>query len=243
MPRISVCLASYNGERFIGDQLASILQQLSGDDEVIVSDDGSRDATLARVRAFADARIRLVVNQGRRGPTWNFEHALRHARGRYIFLADQDDVWLPAKVDRMLHGLSHAVLAVSDCVLVDVEGRVLGESFFGSRGSKPGLLHNLFKNSYLGCCMAFRKEVLALALPFPDRIYTHDAWIGLVAEAMWGTFFIPERLILYRRHAQSYSPTAGPSPNTTWTRIRMRYHMIAALVRRVGVSRLLLQVR
>ena len=95
---ISVCIATYNGARYIGEQLASILKQLSAEDEVVVSDDGSTDGTLDIVRSFNDRRIRIVDGPRRHSPTLNFEWALRNAKGEYIFLADQDDVWLPDKL-------------------------------------------------------------------------------------------------------------------------------------------------
>ncbi|MEO5643505.1 MAG: glycosyltransferase, partial [Bacteroidia bacterium] len=98
MTRISVCLATYNGEKYIGEQLQSILIQLSQHDEVIISDDSSSDRTIDIVQAFGDSRIIILHGQTFRSPIRNFENALSHAGGQYIFLADQDDVWLPEKV-------------------------------------------------------------------------------------------------------------------------------------------------
>ena len=102
---ISVCIATYNGAPYITEQLASICAQLSDNDEIIISDDGSTDSTLDVVRAFGDPRIRIVRNQSQRCYTANFENALRHAQGDYIFICDQDDVWLPNKVETIVHYL------------------------------------------------------------------------------------------------------------------------------------------
>ena len=99
MKRISVCMASYNGEAFIGKQLRSIIDQLNVDDEVIISDDNSTDNTLSVISMFDDARIRVSSNQGRRGPVGNFEQALNKACGEYILLADQDDIWHQIKLE------------------------------------------------------------------------------------------------------------------------------------------------
>ena len=100
---VSVCMATYNGARFVADQLRSILYQLQDDDEVVVSDDGSRDETLAIIRAFADHRIRILERTGRpRGPVANFGHALAHARYDIIFLSDQDDLWFEHKVETVV---------------------------------------------------------------------------------------------------------------------------------------------
>src|SRR5687767_8891539 len=103
--RVSVCMATFNGARFVEAQVESILRELRPDDELVVSDDGSSDATLDKVRRFSDARVRILA-AGRLGVAPNFEHALRHARGDCIFLSDQDDVWLPGKVELMCKALA-----------------------------------------------------------------------------------------------------------------------------------------
>ena len=96
---ISICLITYNGEKYINEQLDSILCQLSADDEVVVSDDGSTDRTLSIIRDYNDNRLRIISNSGKHGVVYNVENALREVKGDYIFLADQDDVWLPGKVE------------------------------------------------------------------------------------------------------------------------------------------------
>ena len=95
---ISVCIATYNGERFIREQIDSILRQLSSDDEIIVSDDGSTDDTISIINSIDDKRIRIIEGPRKHSPTHNFECAMKEAKGYYIFLADQDDVWKPNKV-------------------------------------------------------------------------------------------------------------------------------------------------
>mgnify|MGYP003392825684 CR=1 FL=1 len=95
---ISVCIATYNGEKYIGEQIASILKQLNANDEVIISDDGSTDATLSIIKTFQDPRIRVILGPQKHSPTLNFENVLHHAQGDYIFLSDQDDVWKTNKV-------------------------------------------------------------------------------------------------------------------------------------------------
>ena len=103
---ISVCMATYNGEKYIRQQICSIISQIGEGDEVIISDDGSTDSTLDTIRSMADSRIRIVKGPCRRSPTLNFENALSHAQGDYIFLADQDDVWLPGKVSACVQWLN-----------------------------------------------------------------------------------------------------------------------------------------
>ena len=94
---ISVCIATYNGEKYLREQLDSILPQLAESDEVIVSDDGSTDGTIDLITSLNDPRIKIVSNSGRKGYVGNFENALKHTTGDYIFLSDQDDIWYPNK--------------------------------------------------------------------------------------------------------------------------------------------------
>lgn len=208
---ISVCLATYNGSSYVGELLHSVLAQLGAGDEIVVSDDGSSDGTLAVIAAIGDPRIRLLDGEGRVGVIKNFERALQTARGDTIFLCDQDDVWLPGKVAQSLKALDHYLLIVSDCVVVDSDLEPISPSFFRLRRSGSGILHNLWRNSYLGCCMAFRRELLKVALPFPDCIPMHDSWLGMIAETYGGTCFVPLPLLLYRRHGGNASDTSGKS--------------------------------
>jgi glycosyltransferase involved in cell wall biosynthesis len=234
MKSISVCIASYNGELYIARQLKSILPQLSVDDELIISDDSSTDRTKKIVATFNDKRIKFIRNEGRKGPVTNFQNALLHARNEVIFLSDQDDVWLPTKVAEMLPFLEHYDLVISDCTVVNNELDELYPSFFAIRGSRAGLLHNIYKNSYIGCCMAFRKEVLSYALPVPSYVHMHDWWIGLLVEVKGKVFFYNKSLILYVRHGKNASPTGDKEAPINWVnRFYNRLFIVLPLVRRI----------
>lgn len=102
---ISVCIATYNGGKYIKEQLDSILFQLGKDDEVIISDDSSTDDTLSILESYHDERIVILTNQKFHSPVYNFENALKSAKGDFIFLSDQDDIWEPTKVEVMLDSL------------------------------------------------------------------------------------------------------------------------------------------
>ena len=229
---ISVCLATYNGDIYVGEQLRSVLAQLGPKDEVVVSDDGSTDNTLQVIAGLDDKRIRLLPGSGRLGVVKNFECTLQAARGDIIFLCDQDDVWLPGKVERCEAVLTECLLVVTDCAVVDGELNPISSSFFRSRGSRPGLLRNLWKNSYLGCCIAMRRTVLEVALPFPANIAMHDWWIGLVAESMGQVRYIDEPLLLYRRHGRNASPTTTRSTVPLIMRLYWRIYMASQLLAR-----------
>lgn len=227
---ISVCMATYNGAEFVEEQLRSILASPRVD-EVIVSDDGSSDGTLARIAALGDPRVRVVPGP-RAGLIRNFENALSQARGDVVFLADQDDVWLPQKVDVVLRALENADVVVTDCSVVDAKLNIIEPSFFRQRGSGPGFARNLLRNSYVGCCMALRRRVLDRALPFPAGIPMHDWWIGLLAERTARIAFVDTPLMLYRRHGGNASPTGERSTASTLTRLRWRLSLLRALLAR-----------
>ena len=229
---ISVCMATYNGGHYIREQLDSILMQLGEGDEIIISDDSSTDDTLEIIASYADNRIKIFPGQHFHSPVFNFENALKQAKGDYVFLSDQDDVWKLDKVQVMLEELKRFALVVSDCMVVDKEGGVIQDSFCFSEVRKTGVVSNIWRNNYLGCCMAFRREVLDKALPFPSQIAMHDIWLGLCASVFFSTTFISDKLICYRRHGNNASATAEAS-NLPWTyRISYRLYFICQLVKR-----------
>lgn len=204
---ISVCMATYNGEKYIREQLISILKQIGKNDEVIVSDDGSVDGTLNVIKSLNDSRIKIYVNTGQHGFTHNFENSLKYAQGDYIFLSDQDDIWRDNKVKTVLEYLEKYDLVIHDCKTVDNEMNVLQDSRFESFNIKGGFFRHLIKSRYLGCCMAFNRKVLRAIMPFPknDKLVEHDIWIAAVGLLYFKTALIKQPLILYRRHGKNVS--------------------------------------
>lgn len=232
MYMISICIATYNGARYIAEQLASILKQLSAEDEVVVSDDGSTDGTLDIVRRFNDHRIRIVDGPQRHSPTLNFEWALRNAKGEYIFLADQDDVWLEGKVRRCMEELQMCDCVVSDARVTDSLLNTTSESLFQLMHVRRGRLSNLlWRNGYTGCCMAFKREVLSKALPFPTDIPMHDIWIGNVAAFCGSLHFIDDRLLLFRRHDTATSCNGKGSNYSLWQKLSFRWYTLKNIVK------------
>lgn len=199
----SICIATYNGEKYIHEQLHSILSQINIDDEIIISDDNSTDNTIQIINNFSDPRIKLL-HGGFHNFTFNFENAIKHAKGEYIFLSDQDDVWLPNKYTTMLNALNNYDLICSNAIITDQELNTIHSSFFEYYNSGKGILKNTIKCTYCGACMAFNKKILQAIQPFPNTsIFGHDLWIGLVAEIIGNVCFLKEPLILYRRHNNS----------------------------------------
>lgn len=232
---ISVCMATYNGEIYIKDQLESILIQLGEGDEIIVSDDGSTDETLKIVNSLFDLRIKIFKNYGRKGYTGNFENALSRASGDYVFLADQDDVWLPGKVKKYMEVFSRFDFIVSDNVIVDAELSILKESHFEQFGTGSGFVRNLIYPRYVGACMAFNRKVLDKALPFPinSDLCAHDYWISLVSELHFRVHKIDEPFLLYRRHGSNASTGGLKSQNTLVHKLLVRLYVLSQLIGRL----------
>ena len=229
--KISVCMATRNGGRYIGEQVASILPQLGPDDEVIVSDDSSTDETVRIVKDLNDPRIRLLEGNTFYSPIFNFENALKRTTGEIIILSDQDDVWLEGRVERILSRFRHASsaihLLIQNGYVVDDAGGVIEESLFRKINAGKGLLKNIYDNTYMGCCMAFSRPLLEIALPFPRRIPMHDMWLGILAELFGTVEFDAERTIWYRKHAAS--TTDFPRRFIPVTQIKRRLFLSWAL--------------
>lgn len=237
MKQVSVAMAVYNGEKYLKEQLDSILSQLGEKDEVVISDDGSTDHTAELIRTYceADPRIRLLHGPGR-GIKQNIANALQHVEGTYIFLSDQDDVWKPDKIRRVLavfrERKCHVV--VHDCIVTGPDlQQVLYPSFFAYRGFGNGALRNIWKNKYIGCCMAIHRDLLPLVLPIPDDIQMHDQWIGVINDMYkGGCVFLQEPLLFYRRHENNVSDFGT---NTIPMMIRNRLRFIRRLMLRYRV--------
>lgn len=229
---ISVCIATYNGERYIRQQIESIVCQLNVDDEIIVSDDGSTDGTLDIVKGIGDKRIKIIEGPGRKSPILNFECALKASKGDFIFLSDQDDVWKPDKVEICMKWLKTYHCVVSDAEVTDNRLKPLYPSLYDIMQVRQGRIYNtIWKNGYTGCCMAFRRNVLEASLPFPKNIPMHDIWIGNVAAYKYNVILIPDRLIHFRRHENTISCNGKGSKFTIWQQMKFRLNIIKNIIR------------
>ena len=229
---ISVCIATYNGERYIRQQIESIVCQLNVDDEIIVSDDGSTDGTLDIVKGIGDKRIKIIEGPGRKSPILNFEYALKASKGDFIFLSDQDDVWKPDKVEICMEWLKTYHCVVSDAEVTDNRLKPLYPSLYAIMQVRQGRIYNtIWKNGYTGCCMAFRRDVVEASLPFPKDIPMHDIWIGNVAAYKYNVIFIPDRLIHFRRHENTISCNGKGSKFTIWQQMKFRLNIIKNIIR------------
>lgn len=225
---ISVVIATFNGGKYIKEQISSILLQLGQNDEIIISDDKSSDNTIETIKSFCDPRITIVNGEGQ-GVVKNFENALIHSKGDLIFLCDQDDVWENNKISIILEQLKNASLVVHNANFYDESLNRLENDYFSFRKSKEGTFKNIYKNSFVGCCMAFDKKVLEKALPFPKNLPMHDQWIGLIAQKYFKVCFIPDCLIKHRRHSSNTSNTQNSG---FVNMVKFRLNIILNLLRR-----------
>jgi glycosyltransferase involved in cell wall biosynthesis len=233
--KISVCMATRNGEQYIEEQLSSILSQLWATDEVVISDDSSDDGTIEVIKSFNDQRVHLLEGNRFFCPVRNFENALKHASGDIIVLSDQDDIWLENKCEiireRFRHKVTSIYLLTLDGCVVDETGRITDPSLFLKIHAGKGLVKNIYDNTYMGCCMAFSRPLLNIALPFPKRIPMHDMWLGLLAELCGTVEFVEEQTIKYRKHATSL--TQFRRRFKPWIQIKRRYLLVFSLGARV----------
>lgn len=235
---ITVCIATYNGEKYIKEQLDSILCQLNLDDEVIISDDGSTDTTLAIIESYQDDRISLYKNAFK-NVVLNFEFVINKANGDYIFLSDQDDIWHKDKVELYMKSFfenPRAILTISDLQIIDKNGLLLDTVFYKNKFSS-NLSKNLVVNNFIGCAMAFKSEVKKSILPFPKNIAMHDWWIGTCCIILGEINFIDIKLNFYRRHDNNVTKEGGA---IFTTKIKWRFNLIKNLfVRFLNVKSLL----
>lgn len=206
-------MATYNGERFIAEQISSILNQTRPPDEIILSDDGSSDRTLEIAQLeLASTKIpwRIVQNRGERGYPINFSSALQATTGDIVFLSDQDDIWLPCKIE-----------AVCKCMEASGAELVVHDAFVLQPGSHHATLmseelraRGLSTDSNLyGCMMAVRRSFLEMLLPFEDVLVGHDTILHYFAMARRSHVYLEAPLMSYRRHNENLSQIMFSSPS------------------------------
>lgn len=229
---VSIALATYNGERYIEEQLNSILLQLSANDEVIISDDGSTDGTVNKILELNDKRI-VLVEGPKNGVKQNFANAIKNCKGKYIFFSDQDDIWEKNKLEIVLSVFleKKCTCVVHDAIVFQSETKqVIFDSFFAFRKSHSGIIKNIWKNSYIGCCMAIDSSIVDYILPIPNNVEMHDQWIGILAEKYGSSYFINDKLIKYRRHSANVS---NMNHYCLWKMIKNRICFLYELIRRI----------
>jgi glycosyltransferase involved in cell wall biosynthesis len=228
MTALYIVLATYQGARYLPEQVESIRRQSRTDWRLLVRDDGSTDATprLLRQLAAEDDRITLIDDGGQRyGAAGNFAVLMERARrdgAEYLFFADQDDVWRPDKLRRQLEAIQQAegnaaervpCLAYSDLTVVDDRSQTIHPSFLRHsrlvHGGRAPLGTLLGRSFVLGCACAVNRPLLEFALPLPETAAMHDWWLAISAAATGRVVGLAEPLVRYRRHGGNSSGPAG----------------------------------
>lgn len=205
---ISIAMATYNGEKYLREQLESIYAQTYKNIEVVVTDDGSSDKTVEILEEYAKSHgLRYYINETNLGFVKNFEKAVNLCKGDYIGLSDQDDIWLPHKLSTLMENIGDNLLICSDAKLIDENNNMIADSQFEYSNKSKNILLTFKKlairNYVQGCTILMRKELVQYAHPFPLGIKSHDHWYGLIAATHDRIIFCKEALIMYRQHANN----------------------------------------
>lgn len=221
--KVSIAMCTYNGAKYIREQLDSILRQTEKDWELVVCDDCSKDDTLKILHEYADryARIRVYQNATNLGFFKNFEKALGLCHGDYIAPCDQDDIWTANHLEKLLTILGDKTLACGNSELVDANGKSLGltlseqEHLYRVPNDPLDLALSIFlcRNPFQGANMLFRRELLVKVLPFPQEIGYHDVWLSCLSCFDKGMSYTFEIINHYRIHGNNAS--GGHTKNKT----------------------------
>jgi glycosyltransferase involved in cell wall biosynthesis len=238
---ISVCMATYNGELYVGAQLRSILDQLGDEDEVIVIDDCSTDRTVDVVNGFADPRILLRRNERNLGEVISFSRALEQATNEYVFLADQDDIWIPGRADRMIACLKDtgASLVTGNFVWMDTNEVPIDIPYDGVASSNSsrhfGNVADIFigKTNYFGCAMVLRRPFVKVVAPIPWFVESHDLWIALASNVLRSNAHLDDATLRKRKHGHNATSTVSSRslPRKLWSRVLFAMSLVAILGR------------
>lgn len=205
-PLISVVIATYNGEQFLGKQLDSIIKQTYQNLEIIIVDDQSTDNTVAIVKAYAEKypKIKLVANEQNLGYVENFEKGFLLANGNLIAPCDQDDIWYHNKLEILLQQLGDHEIVYCNSELIDKNGEKLHKNLsdFKHLRSFDNCLNYTIGNTAAGHAMLIKKEVITRCIPFPTMI-PHDFWLGFVATCVGPIKYYDKVLVQYRQHSSN----------------------------------------
>ena len=206
---ISIAMATYNGAKYLREQIDSILSQTIQDFEIVACDDCSTDSTVAILEEYQhrDKRLTIYRNETNIGFKKNFEKAINLCKGEYIALSDQDDIWEPNHLELLLNAIGNQILACGNSIIVDEKGNNLGMTlkeqetldYIPSDQLKKAISILIYRNPYQGASMLMKRELLKYILPFPEGGKFHDTWIALTACFCGGLVYVNDILLKYRR--------------------------------------------
>jgi glycosyltransferase involved in cell wall biosynthesis len=223
---ISICMATYNGELYLRPQIASIVEQMGPDDELIVIDDASTDGTIAYLKSLQDPRIRLTRNEKNLGHVQSFAKAIGLASRQLIFMSDQDDIWVAGRVRTMYDTLSAgAALVSTNSGYISADGQPIPPLQPGLNRCESGRhwrnIWRIFNGTaaYYGCAMALRDELRDIILPIPSYVESHDLWIAMAANMAGNNQHLDRITLLRRVHGTNASVISRPILKKLWSRV------------------------
>lgn len=231
--KISVCMATYNGRKYINLQLESILAQLRDGDEIIIVDDCSTDDTLEILKSYTDPRIKIHQNSINKRHVKTFEKAISLAKNEFILLADQDDIWERNRVEVFLSYFREnpdAELVTSNFYCIDGNGNSIDNLLTkvcakDSKNYKKNIRNIFFgKIGYYGCAMAFKRSLLPTILPIPEFVEAHDLWIAMISNVRKTNIHIDDKTLYHRMHGSN----ASDLKRKLSEKIFARYHLARA---------------
>lgn len=206
-------MATFNGEKYLKEQLDSIYAQSYINLQVIVTDDCSTDGTIKILEAYAHSHgLQYFINDTNLGYVKNFEKAISLCKGDYIALADQDDIWEPDKLETLLNAIEDNLLIHSDCSIIDDNNRLIAPNWKKDKGFNIKTENLLRANVVTGCSVLFKKALLKTAYPFPGDIVYHDWWLALCAADVNKICYISSPLTRYRQHGDQDTGSGLTNP-------------------------------
>lgn len=232
--KVSIAMATYNGSKFLNQQLDSIINLTYKCTELIIVDDCSSDNTIEIINSYIDKYhwIKLYQNVINIGAVKSFEKAINLCSGDYIALSDQDDVWFPNKLQTLLDNIEENLLIHSDAVLVDEHMNIVANSYFSTIKNKKlsGFTDYLLMNNVTGCTMLFSRKLFELAMPIPEGFYIHDHYLAIVASFHGTIKLLDEPLVYYRQHDSNSIGAARSDFNQFMTSCKFKAESLKSLL-------------
>ncbi|QLY65920.1 glycosyltransferase family 2 protein [Enterobacter asburiae] len=215
MKQVDIALATFNGEKYIREQIESIQKQTYSNWRLLISDDCSTDSTIAIIKELMqhDRRINIVNESRQGGVIKNFNKALMHTTAEYVLLCDQDDIWPAERLSKLVSEISRIegdkvdseIMIFTDLCLIDEKNNTIADGFYRFNNINPESnlqRRKLYWNSSVyGCTVIMNRKLLDASLPIPEFAHMHDQWLALNASRVDGLYYFDYSSILYRQHS------------------------------------------
>jgi glycosyltransferase involved in cell wall biosynthesis len=229
---IDILLATYNGQKYLREQVDSILAQSNQDWQLLIRDDASDDDTLSIIKDYVakySDRVKLIEDDGcHLGASLNFQRLLENSAAEYIMFSDQDDVWLPLKIEATLNLMKSTekecpnkpILVHTDLIVVDSRLNTIAKSTWKYQGISPEIGNDpnkvIFQNVATGCTIMINRKAKTISLPIPKEAVMHDWWLAINVAKYGKIVYVPDQLVLYRQHSNNLVGAKQAPKITIW---------------------------